>query len=351
MKKLTLAVLLSFVSAAALFAYNPPVFGDSVYELSSPKTLTGGASVAGGAIFAGGPDSIISNPAISAREQRVILNAGYTALISTNDADSKKFGSAFQTSILVPFKICILTGYVNGTFAPFNDMNLRNSMTFKTAVSKPITEKLDLGLGLNGGFAWGGQGTWGLSANIGGLYTWGDLAFMKNFRIGLSLLNLGQNYNYTAAKGIYDGQAQYPSLLTLKTGVAASLFKNDIIDLAYAFDITAPFFQNAILDLSLQFAIKDMFFINVSEKYNLRESIAGNNYFIPAVGINFKFSFGFKNNDYMSKNGWEESELNTYAAYRNINNTVTAASIGADLILGMKDTTPPVIELWLDDEE
>ena len=36
---------------------------------------------------------------------------------------------------------------------------------------------------------------------------------------------------------------------------------------------------------------------------------------------------------------------------RNINNTVTAASIGADLILGMKDTTPPVIELWLDDEE
>jgi len=353
MKKLAMAVLMSLITAAALCAYNPPVFGDSILELSSPKTLTGGASVVGGPIFNGGPDSIIANPAVTAREQRVILNAGYTALISTNDVNDRKFGSAFQTAILVPFKICVLTGYVNGTFAPFGEMNLKNSTNFKVAVAKPFTEKLDLGIGLSGGVCWG-AGTDGLvAADLGGVYTVGNLGFMKNFRIGLSFLNLGKVFTKTGVTGIYEGQAAYPSLATVKAGVAASLYKNQIIDVAYALDFTFPYVQNVIVDTSLQFGVKEMLFISVNEKLNVRELIAGQKTYIPSIGLNFKFSFDFAKNDLLTKNGWEQSELNAYVAYRNINTTITAASAGMDLILGMKDTTPPVIELWLgeDDDE
>lgn len=351
MKKIAMAVLLTFVTVTALCAYNPPVFGDSIYELSSPKTLTGGASVTGGPIFNGGPDSIVSNPAISAREQRVVLNAGYTALFSTNDANSKKFGSAVQTSILVPFKIFVLTGYLNGTFVPFEEMNLKDSFGFKTAIAKPITEKLDLGLGMSSGFCWGAGKDGMIAADLGGVYHFGDLAFMKDFRIGVSMLNMGKTFSNLENAGIREGASAYPAMFTFKAGVAASLLKNNMIDIAYAFDLTAPTGMNLIVDTSLQFALKEMLFISVSEKLNVAELVAGNKSFIPAVGLNFKFSFDFAQNDYMKKNGWEQSEINAYGAYRNINSTVNVASLGVDLLLGMKDTTPPVIELWLDDEE
>lgn len=351
MKKIAMAVVLSLVTAAALCAYNPPVFGDSVYELSSPKTLTGGASVAGGPIFNGSPDSIITNPAISAREQRVVLNAGYTALFSTNDANAKKFGSAFQTSILVPFKICILTGYVNGTFVPFEEMNLRDSLGFKVAVSKPITDKLDLGLGMSSGFCWGAGKDGMIAADLGVVYHFGDLGFMKDFRIGASVLNMGKTFTNLENKGVHEGDSSYPSLFTVKAGVASSLFKNDLINVAFALDFTAPAGQNLIVDAGLQFALKDMLYLSVAEKLNVSEMVTGNSCMIPAFGLNFKFAFDFAKNDYMKKNGWEQSEINAYGAYRNINTSVTAASLGVDLMLGMKDTTPPVIELWLGDDE
>lgn len=352
MKKIFLAVLLSMITVTALSANNPPVFGDSVYELSSPKTLTGGASVAGGAIFAGGPDSIISNPAIIAREQRVALNVGYTALFSNEQLNEKKFGSALQTSILVPFKLCIVSGYLNGTFVPFKEMNLGNSVTFKTAVAKPITDKLDIGIGLNAGFTYGEGKDWLLSGNLGGVYHWGDLGFMKDFRIGVSVLNLGHNFNNTNLIGSNpEKSADFPTIATVKVGAAASLYKNDTFNIAYALDLSTPCFQNLIVDATIQAALKDMLYLSVSEKLNIREMADKHVYMIPAIGLNFKFSFDFSNNDYMSKNGWEQSEFNAYGAYRNINSTVTAASVGVDLMLGMKDTTPPVIELWLDEED
>lgn len=352
MKKIVLAVVLAVLAAAALNAYNAPVYGDSIYELSSPKTLSGGASVAGGPIFNAGPDSIISNPAVPAREQRVVLNAGYTALFSTNSANSKTFGTAFQGSILIPFKLCILTGYVNGTFVPFEEMNLRNSMGFKAAISKPITEKLDLGLGLSSGFCWGAGKDGLIACDLGGVYHFGDLGFMKDFRLGVSFLNLGKTFTKSEVIGIYaDGITSYPNVATLKVGAAASLFKNDIFDIAYAVDLTAPSFMNLIVDASVQFSIKETVFLGVSEKFNIREMAAGNVCMIPAVSLNFKFAFDFGKNDYMKKNGWEQSEFNVYGAYRNINSSVTAASLGVDLMLGMKDTTPPVIELWFGDDE
>lgn len=351
MKKMILAVSLSFLTLSALFAYNPPVFADSMYELSSPKTLSLGSSVSGGAIFSGSPDSIISNPAISAQEQRAILNFGYTGLVSTNNENPVKYGSAFQISTLIPFKIFVLNAYLNGTFIPFEEMNLNNSFTLKTAISKPITEKLDLGLGINSGIAWGKGKSWLISANLGGLYHYGDLAFMKDFRIGASILNLGNNFNSVNGIGINGNvSGGYPSIFTVKVGAAASLFKNDLINLGCALDLTTPTFQNLILDAALQFSVKEMLFINLSEKLNIREIANGYKDFIPAVSLNFKFTFDF-NNNYMTEKGWEQSEFNAFVGYKQIVPSVNAVSASADLILGLKDTTPPVIEIWMDDEE
>ncbi len=100
MKKFSYAVLVSVLMLSAANAYNPPVYGDDVFELSSPRQLTNSSSVVGGGLFYASPESMIANPALSAREQRVDLNLAYTGLISSDESNDKRYGNAFQLGCL-----------------------------------------------------------------------------------------------------------------------------------------------------------------------------------------------------------------------------------------------------------
>ena len=352
MKKLTVTALMTVLLVSVVHAYNPPAGGESLFELSSPAGLTGGFTAAGGALFSAGPDSLIVNPALAAGEQRTALNLGYTALISTNEANSLKFGSAVQAGLLVPLKLYVVSGYLNGTFVPFEEMNVRNSISLKGGISKEITDKLDVGLSLNTGFAWGNNPDWALGANLGGVYNMGNLAFMKDFRIGASILNLGKNFSASSAIGLKDGDvSMYPALATIKAGVSATLVDTQILKLGGAADITVPFFQNVILDLGLKASVKDMLVISVAEKVNLVESLNGSYNFIPSIGLSYRFSFDVHNSEYLEKNGWSESEMTVMAAYKPMYSTVHGVSVGVDVDLGMKDETPPVIEIKFDDDD
>lgn len=363
MKKLTVAGVMACMLIAAAHAYNPPVNGENYLELSSPKTLTGAASVAGGALFYANPDSIIFNPALTAEEQRVILNFAGTVMFSENEANPIGAGSAFQAGILIPSKLYNFSGYLNGTFAPFLEMNVGNYITSKASLSKQITEKLDIGLGATLGMAGLGLGygfDWILAADVGYLYKIGNLGFMKDFRYGVSVMNLGKTFSPSAISNtkVRDSEVTagedvfgFPSLATIKVGAAASLFKNDIMNLGASLDFTTPCFQNLIVDMGLQYSLKNMLVFSVSEKLNIVELVNGHNNAIPSVSLSFKFSFDVKNNEYLAKNDWSESEINAYAGYKKMYETVNAVSIGADLILGMQDTTAPVIDIWFDEDE
>lgn len=76
--------------AAYVFAYNPPVGGQTLFNLSSPTQLASASSCAGGGIFMPGADSIAFNPALPALEQRIQLDAAFSALISTNSDDDPR---------------------------------------------------------------------------------------------------------------------------------------------------------------------------------------------------------------------------------------------------------------------
>lgn len=348
MKKIitTVLVALSFISVVS--AYNPPAGAENLFEYSSPDGLAGKQTVAGGAIFSAGSDSLVINPALAAREQRVNLNLGYTFLHSSHVLNkNNQVGSAFQTSILIPFKMFVFSGYINGTFVPFAEMNLSNSMNFKLGLSKEITDKLDVGVNLNTGAAWGyNQGDWSLSCNLGFNYTVGDLGFMKDFRYGISVLNLGKNYDKGAVFGLNSGEviSHFPTIATIKIGAAASLFKNELLNIGFALDLGTACFQNLMIDANAQFAFKEMFVISIGEKFNMMEGISNKWNAIPSIGLSFKFKFGMKNNQYMARKGWSESEMTVSSAYKNMYSTVNAVSVGVDVDLGMKDTTPPVIE-------
>ena len=352
MKKFFSAAVLFTLVVAAASAYNPPVYGDDIFELSSPHQLANASSAVGGGIFYASPESMITNPALPAKEQRVDLNLAYTGLVSSNEANEAKYGNAFQFGILIPFKRFVFSGYGNGTMVPFKEMNLGDSFNFKFGLAKEITDKLTVGTNLNTGIFWGAGTSWALSVNLGFVYTYGDLSFIKDFRYGASILNLGKNYDNTTLAGIKGGQASaFPAIATIKVGAAGTLVQNDTIKLGFSADLTAPSCMNLIADLGLQFAVKDMLFISVSEKFNFAELIKDVQNVMPSVGINFRFTFDVKNNDYLNKNGWSQSEMSASVAWKQFNRTVNAVSAGVDVNLGLKDETPPVIQLWLDDDE
>ena len=353
MKKFSCAVVVFALMLTAASAYNPPVYGDNVYELSSPRLLTNGSSVVGGGLFYASPESLVVNPALTAREQRVDLNLAYTGLFSSDEANSNRYGNAFQFGILIPFKRFVFSGYGNGTMVDFNEMDLGNSFSFKFGLAKEITDKLIVGTNLNSGIFWGAGTDWSLSANLGFMYDYGNLGFIKNFRYGVSILNLGKNYDQTDLPALKTKEAvsSMPTLATLKLGAGGSFVENDVIKLGFSLDFTVPAFMNLITDMGLQFAVKDMLFISVSEKLNIAELSNGVKNLMPAVGINFRFTFDVKNNDYLQKNGWSQSEMSASVAWRQFNETVNAVSAGVDVNLGLKDETPPVIKLWLDEDD
>ena len=349
MVKKTITVLVILLSAACLFAYNPPVSGESLDRLSSPTQLASASSAAGGGIFDAGPDSIVFNPALTAFEQRVALDAGYTFLFST--ADKSCAGSAFQTGILVPWKWCVGSALLKGSFLPFDEMNAGNTTGLNVGASKEITDHLSVGASVNSGLFWGANADWQLGGNLGVLYHTDAMGVLKNFRLGFSLLNLGKNYSTTTLEGINSSEetGAFPGIVTVRAGVAALLFKTDLFEGGFSFDLAAPSFQNLIIDTGMQFSFNNALYLNIAEDINVRESTAGHSNYMPAISIGYKFVLNSKNNKYMEKNGWQESEMRTDTGWQMMYGTVSACSADVKMKLGMQDTQPPIIELWTND--
>ena len=353
MKRSVLAAISICLICSAIYAYNPPVNGENFLELSSPRQLTDASSSSGGGLFYAGPESLNVNPALPASEQRNVVNLAYTALFSSNSADTKTYGNAFQAGILIPTKFAVYSAYMNGTMIPFVDMNLGDSLNIKGGLSKEVTEKLNVGLNVNSGIFWGANTDWALSANLGFVYNYGKLGFLKDFRYSAALLNLGKTFTNTTLPGINaeEDTGIFPMIGTLKLGCAFVLAQTSVIKLGASFEITTPAFMNAITDLGLQFSVKDMLYITVADKFNLRELINGHVDVIPSVGLTFRFTFDVKNNQYLEKNGWSQSEMSTSVAWKQLYRNINAVSAGVDLNLGLKDETPPVITIKFEDDE
>lgn len=351
MKRISIIAAAFLLCVSAANAYNPPVNGEGLNEISSARMLSTASSVAGGGIFNANPSTVTVNPALTVDEQRIALNAGFTALFSTDSANEKSVGTAMQFGAIVPTKWTVMTFYVNGVFVPFVEMNLNDSLNAKIGFSKQITEKCSIGLGINTGYLWGAGSDWSLSGNFGVLYSQGDLGFLKDLRFAASVLNVGKNYVNTTSIGVNPTEkvTEYPTLLTVKAGVAGLLVDTPAFDMGFSLDVSSPMFQNVLIDAGLECSIKDLVYISLAEKFNLTEFANGKNDFIPAIGIGVKFQFGFKDNEYFDKKGWAESELSNTTTYKQMYGTVNAISTEMDLKLGMEDNTPPVITLWLDE--
>lgn len=351
MKKI-LGAAAAFALVSALFAYNPPAGGQNVLRLSEPQLLAGGNSAAGGGLFGATPASVLTNPALTAYEQRITLDVAGTILHSSNSDDDNSFGSSFQGGFLIPSRWCVTSFLFQGVWSEFLDMPVGDSVNFTGGVSKDVTEKISVGMSANFGYLFGDAGNdWTMSAGFGAFYDFGDWKFLKDIRFGASLLNLGKMYTKSNTFGIKSDEDDsdvsfWPAIATLRTGAAATFLETDSVNLGLSLDFSYPSFQNLVIDTGLQMQVLDFMKIYSSWEFDVREFSEGSKNVIPSLGVSFKFKINSTPDSFFAKKGWQQSEITASGGWKNLYKNVNAFSAGAVMNLGLADTTPPEIKLW-----
>lgn len=341
MKKILLSLTAGLLALTAAWTYNPPVQGENLFYFSHPELITSGNSVAGGGIESVLPASGTLNPALVGLEERVSLDLGYTAMFNglSEERGNKKYAQAFGTGILIPTDWANFGAEIQGVFSEFWNMPLGNSVHFKTFAAKQFMDKLYIGVGLGFGYETKFHKDWMLTADAGAVYNFGDLGFLKNFRVAASANNLGKTL---ASDRNWQG---YPSMFTFRGGAAAELVHAKNFVLGLSVDVTTPLFMNLIVDSGLQMRICDFVQINSSWEWNAEEAWDGHNSWIPTLGVVFKFNIGMGNSNFVKKHDWSKSELCPSAAWKNVDKDINMIGVGAVLRLGQKDRSGPDIEL------
>lgn len=332
MKKLFLSMAAFVLALSAASAYDPPLQGENLFYLSHPELMTEGVSVAGGGIESVMPASGTINPALIGLEERTSLDLGYTGMVKS------KYSQAFGTGILIPTDWANFGGEMEFILDE-NCMGLGNSFNIKSFAAKQFMDRLYIGVGLGFGYEWTFHKDWMLTADIGAIYNFGDIAFLKNFRVGASTNNIGKTF---ASSRDWQG---YPAVMAIRVGAAAEFVRTENFGLGLSLDVTTPLFMNLIFDSGVQFRIKDFVQINSSWEFNSREAADGRNSWIPTLGVVFKFGIGMGKSDFVKKRDWSKSELCPSAAWKNVDGDINLIGVGAVLRLGQKDRSGPDIEM------
>lgn len=336
MNKRLVSVLLVMLSAFSFIsALDFPAGGDYIFRLTNPELLSGAGSSAGGGFYSSGPSSIVMNPGLTANDQRVMLNLGYTALFNTGE--DSRFGSGAQIALLIPSRWGVFSTTLDGIFCDVGKLNLGNLVHLRGGFSKDVTERLYAGIDLNVGVQWGDLTDWMIGFDMGFVYHWGNLGFLRDTRISGVLSGLGKPY-----------RLGMPNVVTPKAGIAATLFSvaNGNVAGAFSSDVSFPMFVNMVVDLGLQLRIARVITVKTGWQLNVWETAHKDYNLLPSVGVTVRFGINTKKNQFMIDKGWQQSEITTSAAWQNVYEGIHAASAGAAINLGLRDTDAPVIKMW-----
>lgn len=349
MKKVAVVLATLLGAVSRLFAYNPPVGGESIFRIGNPDLLAGAGTASGGPVFTVVPASIAFNPALTAFEQRVVLNVTYVGMLDLKSDEGDKYGQAFQLGLIIPTKWFVFTGFTQGSFSKIYRSYWTNSMNFKFGISKDVTEKLSLGANIYSGFYFGeNKSDFTIGLDLGVLYRFDDIAFMKSPRLGISFLNLGKplgsDFHDVIGANDTTDDVSFPGIITPHGSFAFTFLKMRNLEAGFSFGLTFPFFQNMLVDTAVALCYKNMVQFSITWDANVYELAYDKKANIPAVGLGIRFAI---NSRRISKNAdWEQSELRPSFTWQNRNNGINIFSTGMNLALGLADTTPPEIILW-----
>ncbi len=327
-----------------LFAYNPPSGGELTPSWYSPLFMGGGYSILNTAV----PASDALNPAASAARQRFTLDLSYGALFG--NAAQPGTGSIINLGASIPSAAGVFGAGMRYVNAPpgFTALPLGSSFDLRGSFAKELGEKLIVGLGLSARF--GSRVSTmdsSIGADLGFIAKLGDKGFFKNMRWGMVAAGLGKWYapgDGTSATGNIN--IAFPSPFTLRGAAGFDIIDTKAFRLSATADASLPIFQNIILDMGLEARILDAVSLSLGEGLNLREFIGGNyQSFVPRMGVraSIPITTSKKGDSFLSKQGWEKSELEPIIAFQPLYQDIWALGLGISLPLGMRDKSPPKI--------
>lgn len=344
MKKYFVLAFVLFCSA--LYAYNPAVGGEDLSTISGPLELTSASSAAGGGMQYIAPVSISFNPALAAMERRVAISASFSAIAQN------RFNQAFALGFIAPTRYAAFSLYSQGYFMPSSEESNyapNNAFGVKFGVSKEVYDFLSLGMNVSGGCTWKGSSyDFSFSADIGALARFEKVSFLRDVRLGVSVLNLGKTFKNQELPTL-DGSGKsgfFPGIATIKLAGAATFLQTEYVDIGATVGLSFPSFANIVVDSGITFSIIDMIYISISESINVQEAVKKHYNFMPAIGVGCKINFSTGKSEFVKKRNWEKSEMLISGGWQRRYSKTDIVTAGVLVKLGMADKTPPKIGLW-----
>ncbi|MDR2445804.1 MAG: hypothetical protein LBD58_00715 [Treponema sp.] len=344
MKRILFSLLMIVFLIQTVWSNDPPAGGERLFFLGHPDFISGAMSTSGGGVFA--PEVVGShvmgvNPALAAGVQRFSIDAAYTGLVGTGG-----YGNAFYAGALFPSRYGVFSGGVQGAFLPLDAMNLGNTLLARAGFSRDVTDRLFVGADLYGGGAFGGadRADWALGLDAGFVYRLGSAAFLKNARYSVVIRNMGKNF-------IDDEKNIYPGILTPAAGFAALFVDKEKLSAGFSADVSFPFCQNLVFSLGLQAKIARFIMVSAGWDINLREVIKlkGDGVHLPFVGIGIQFTADMSKSGFMSRQGWQKTDIDVSGVWQQLHNKAQVFSVGMTANFGLQDEEAPVIQIG--DEE
>ncbi len=333
--------------AGNIYAYNPPAGAESAAEFASPLLLGGTGGASGSPLEAALPGDLWINPALSAGEQRVLLDVSYAGLYGAQD--ERGYGNAVNLGAVVPTSFAVFGGSLNFLQSPFDALlPLGTSLGVNFTVSKDLTERFYTGIGVSARM---GSGRAGVSASLGALYHFGDLAFLRDFRLGVSVTGLGTAFRPDGVAGIRGGTEDadgFPGAFTLHTGLSFLAVDNGMLKAGFSAGASFPSFQNTVLRVGAEAEIRELVFAKAGWTCNFAELAEDCASLMPSVSLGVRLKIGSAAAGKLTdRQDWMESELTPSAGYKYFDGGIHAFSAGATLRLGQEDESGPEIEILL----
>ncbi len=333
-----LVLALAVLAAAPSSAYDPPRGGEYASLLTSPYLLAGGSWAAS----TESPVSDYLNPAASAGQQRVVLDANYAAIVGM-DAQTG-WGSAFNLGFTIPKPYGVWTASAQFLSVPDSLTSLPLGTAFRVegSIAKDLSPNFYAGIGA--GLVIGDD--WGLAADLGILHKVGNLAFLKNFQWGLVVSGLGKPYVPDGLGAAGTAATAFPSPYTLTVGGRGDFVDTEKFRAGLSLDLSAPSFQNLLVNAGLEGSFREKVILRLGWGLNFHELSNGPAALLPSFGLFGKFELNRKADEsFISKQGWDRSELRPGFAVKPLYDGIYAYSAGINLPLGVVDRDAPVVQL------
>ncbi|SIQ06723.1 Ig-like domain (group 3) [Alkalispirochaeta americana] len=337
--------LLALVSGSFLlahgtaFAYDPSPGSEAMQRLWSPLFLAGGASTA---TDQSGSGDVI-NPAVSARKQRIHLDAGHTSLAG----DGSWEGGSLHLALTVPTPYAVFTGSLQYLSIEAEDLHLGQRGALNFSAAKELYPTVQAGIGISGQLAHQGNSTaFGGGLSLGMIHHLGDHGPLRDLRWGAALTQIGLS---PEPDSDYSGT---PAPFTPAADIHATLYADDDIRWEGHTGLQAPSFQNLIYRISSRATFRDRFSLTLGWEIDLAEqddSDRTSGSLLPSIGLTARFQTGA--NPTRTTPGdspaplWQQSEIAAHAAWAPLYDDLWAASTGVNVAFGVVDRTPPKIVL------